>query len=88
MSEPSSPKFNVTENFNPYWNRLAIDDPNAFFGREEEREHLIQLISRGQPVSIVGQRRIGNFFAALSGLSRPKRMDGKNAHYDPGRLLF
>jgi hypothetical protein len=57
MSEFSS--FNPSQNFNPYWNRLAIDDYRVFFGRQKEREYLAQLIQRGQPVSIVGQRRIG-----------------------------
>jgi hypothetical protein len=54
-----SQNFSGSQNFNPYWNRLAVDDPKAFFGRQQERERLIELISRGQPVSIVGQRRIG-----------------------------
>jgi hypothetical protein len=57
MLERSS--FDPSQNFNPYWNRLAVDDYRAFYGRQREREYLAQLIRRGQPVSIVGQRRIG-----------------------------
>lgn len=56
---PERPSFDPSQNLNPYWNRLAIDDPRAFYGRHRDREKLAQLIERGQPVSIVGQRRIG-----------------------------
>jgi hypothetical protein len=62
--------FDPANNVNPYWNRLAIDDPRAFFGRQRERQQLAQLIDRGQPVSIVGQRRIGKT-SLLRSLSFP-----------------
>jgi hypothetical protein len=56
---PERSSFDPSQSLNPYWNRLAIDDFRAFYGRQREREQLAQLIERGQPVSVVGQRRIG-----------------------------
>ena len=67
---------------NPYWNRTAIDDPRSFFGRAKERYYLTQLIQRGQPVSITGQRRIGK-----SSLLRTLRFPDLRDWAEPMRLI-
>lgn len=46
-------------NPNPYWNRMAIEDFDSFFGRQSELAELYGYILRGTSVSVVGERRIG-----------------------------
>ena len=46
---------------NPYLNRVAIQDPDQFFGRAREVSKIFSRIgaSRPQSISVVGERRIG-----------------------------
>ncbi len=44
---------------NHFFHRGPIRDQTYFFGRERETAHLFDLLSRGQSVSISGQRRLG-----------------------------
>src|SRR5204863_4241040 len=46
---------------NPYLNRVAIKDPEQFFGRAREVSKIFSRIgaSRPQSISVVGERRIG-----------------------------
>lgn len=46
---------------NPYLNRVAIQDPEQFFGRAREVSKIFSRIgaSRPQSISVVGERRIG-----------------------------
>jgi AAA+ ATPase superfamily predicted ATPase/predicted Ser/Thr protein kinase len=46
---------------NPYLNRVAIRDPNQFYGRKREIAKIFSRIgaSRPQSISVVGDRRIG-----------------------------
>src|SRR5689334_16874925 len=46
---------------NPYLNRVAIKDPEQFFGRTREVSKIFSRIgaSRPQSISVVGERRIG-----------------------------
>jgi hypothetical protein len=51
-SKPESPE-------NPFFHRGPIRDQRYFFNRDEEVRRVLQLVSKGQSVSIVGPRRIG-----------------------------
>jgi eukaryotic-like serine/threonine-protein kinase len=46
---------------NPYFNRVAIQDPSQFFGRKREIAKIFSRIgaSRPQSIAVVGDRRIG-----------------------------
>jgi tRNA A-37 threonylcarbamoyl transferase component Bud32/AAA+ ATPase superfamily predicted ATPase len=46
---------------NPYLNRVMIQDPNQFYGRQSEVRRIFSRIggNRPQSISIVGERRIG-----------------------------
>jgi len=53
---------------NLFFHRGPVRDPAHFFGRKQESAQLFDLLSRGQSVSISGQRRLGKtsllFYAA------------------------
>ncbi len=53
---------------NLFFHRGPVRDPAYFFGRKQETAYLFDLLSRGQCVSVYGQRRLGKtsllFYAA------------------------
>ncbi len=60
---------------NPYFNRIAIKDPQYFFGRLEEIQYLISLLRNCQSCSIVGPRRSGkssliNYISHIDALTK------------------
>ncbi len=57
---------------NPYLNRLRIDNPSEFYGRNAELSRIYERIKAGRPqsISLVGVRRIGKS-SVLSALHHP-----------------
>ena len=44
---------------NPFWLRGRIDDPAAFFGREELLRRIFEELGRGSNLSLIGEREVG-----------------------------
>lgn len=44
---------------NPFTNRSMIKQENEFVGRERELTDILARIRNGNPVSVIGERRIG-----------------------------
>jgi len=44
---------------NPYYHRGPIKETKHFYGRDQETAHALQMVKRGQSVSVIGPRRIG-----------------------------
>ncbi len=72
---------------NPYLNRVAIKDPNQFFGRAREVSKIFSRIgaSRPQSISVVGERRIGKS-SLLQFINNP---EGRSRFLDrPASFVF
>ncbi len=78
---------------NLFFHRGPVRDPEYFFGRKREIAYLFDLLSRGQSVSISGQRRLGKtsllFHAATPEVAAQYRLDpsSKRWVYIDGGML-
>lgn len=77
------PTFRLGEN--PFFNRSAIRDLNYFWGRRLEVQRLLEFVSKGQSVSVVGQRRIGKT-SLLFYASRPATL--QSFGLNPNQFVF
>jgi len=58
---------------NPFYNRGPIGEPSFFFDRQTEVGRALDLLRRGQSLSVVGQRRIGKT-SFLHHISHPETL--------------
>ena len=78
--KPTMPKVE-----NPYFNRIAIKDPEYFYGRKEEVGYIFSLLRNTQSCSIVGPRRIGKS-SLINYISEPNVIKANG--FNPEEFIF
>jgi len=72
--------------YNPYTSRNVIRTPDLFFGRIGELNRLYALLTNGQSVSVVGDRRIGK--SSLLAMAARPFTQSRFPHFDFAHHLF
>ena len=70
---------------NPFFHRGPIRDPAYFYNRKREVKWVLEMLGKGQSVSITGPRKVGKT-SLLFHISRPEVMQQHGV--DPARYLF
>ncbi len=87
ISRPAAKDLRSSRERNPYLNREAIRDPEAFFGRRSEIGKIYSRVGAGRPqsVSIVGEKHIGKSSLLRYIVHPSNRLDSLS---DPKQLIF
>ena len=58
---------------NPFFHRGPIRDPHYFYNRRKEVKRVLEMLGKGQSVSVIGPRKIGKT-SLLFNISQPQVM--------------